>query len=300
MNIGKTPEQVRPHFENMVLFIAALLELKPEIGLREIELQPFFQLAGSFSTCTASPPPAAHRRVKVLIHEAGNAGSTESPFFVPYLHLLAAKASSEDGSRWVFARLDSEKSGSSIINRKQFLREIEEHIQRYEPDAYTQQGFGNVYGFGGTKPRYRQPRCSLVPLLFRTHEPPWQCKYAKGAAAPARGGAWSRAEASGCHLVAALAYSGEPARLAIGASSMSSHSLLACLLVFSPLMYQSCCGLVTGLFDLALPLVSVSRSADAQVAGMLAITPFSTIPHSRIADLDYLDGICSISTTGSC
>ena len=141
---------------------------------------------------------------------------------------------------------------------------------------------------------------ALVPLLFRTHEPPWQCKYAKGATAPARGGAWSRAEASGCHLVAALAYSGEPARLAIGASSMSSHSLLACLLVFSPLMYQSCCGLVTGLFDLALPLVSVSRSADAQVAGMLAITPFSTIPHSRIADLDYLDGICSISTTGSC
>ena len=169
MNIGKTPEQVRPHFENMVLFIAALLELKPEIGLREIELQPFFQLAGSFSTCTASPPPAAHRRVKVLIHEAGNAGSTESPFFVPYLHLLAAKASSEDGSRWVFARLDSEKSGSSIINRKQFLREIEEHIQRYEPDAYTQQGFGNVYGFGGTKPRYRQPRSRSLALSYSRH-----------------------------------------------------------------------------------------------------------------------------------
>jgi hypothetical protein len=115
----------------MVLFFAALIELRPEIALRNgPELQSLFQLASSFS-------------------------STDSPFFVPYLHLLAAKASCEEGSRWVFARLDSEKSGSSIITRKQFLREIEEHVQRYEPDSYSPQGTGGAYHFGGASAKSR-------------------------------------------------------------------------------------------------------------------------------------------------
>eukprot|EP01094_Clydonella_sp_ATCC50884_P029167 TRINITY_DN9042_c0_g1_i1.p1 TRINITY_DN9042_c0_g1~~TRINITY_DN9042_c0_g1_i1.p1 ORF type:complete len:2019 (-),score=517.48 TRINITY_DN9042_c0_g1_i1:306-6362(-) len=93
------PKKHPPHFQSLVLLVACLFEVNAE-----------------FEAVFYDEENAASSVVSAFFLLAGQISSRTSPFFVPFLYLMASRATHADGARVMFDHLCSNQSNSSGVS----------------------------------------------------------------------------------------------------------------------------------------------------------------------------------------